>query len=252
MKPDYYLHDDRDEDLHEEEQQQPSSPPRVTPAARAKHDGWHYKDPEGQVHGPFPASKMAAWLAAGYFGPGIKVQRAKHGAPWQTIADTQEQIQAEVLLVVHAVNHVAGSLNSPLFVLLKLLIVNHLYPLFIVNHLYHFRFPGISDACRCGVPAGCGNFGAPTQARPTPSASKCTLPPGTPSRGTCPCRGALTTATASRRTLPTSTTRQRPRPPAAAIAAPAPRQRTAARSRGGAGAGPGQRAGARWSQPIGC
>lgn len=101
-KPDYYLHDDRNKEDDEQQQQPSPPPPRVAPAKHAKDandDGWLYRDPEGKVHGPFPSSKMAAWLAAGYFGPGIQVQRAQHGAPWQTIADTQAQIKQQVVVI---------------------------------------------------------------------------------------------------------------------------------------------------------
>jgi hypothetical protein len=38
-------------------------------------EGWQYKDPEEQIHGPFPASKIVNWVDKGYFSEGLPVRR---------------------------------------------------------------------------------------------------------------------------------------------------------------------------------
>jgi len=37
---------------------------------------WHYKDPQGEVQGPFPAAEMTDWFEAGYFSGNLLVRRA--------------------------------------------------------------------------------------------------------------------------------------------------------------------------------
>jgi PERQ amino acid-rich with GYF domain-containing protein len=54
--------------------------PQFIPAASslppvAKTDKWWYKDPQGEVQGPFSAEDMTTWLLAGYFGADLLVRR---------------------------------------------------------------------------------------------------------------------------------------------------------------------------------
>ena len=42
-------------------------------------EGWQYKDPEEQVHGPFSASKIVNWVDKGYFSEGLPVRRVTKG-----------------------------------------------------------------------------------------------------------------------------------------------------------------------------
>uniref|UniRef100_A0A182FPR5 GYF domain-containing protein n=1 Tax=Anopheles albimanus TaxID=7167 RepID=A0A182FPR5_ANOAL len=39
-------------------------------------DVWFYRDPQGKVQGPFPASEMTEWYRAGYFDDSLSVRRA--------------------------------------------------------------------------------------------------------------------------------------------------------------------------------
>ncbi|XP_058056033.1 GIGYF family protein Gyf [Anopheles bellator] len=39
-------------------------------------DVWYYRDPQGKVQGPFPASEMTEWYRAGYFDDSLSVRRA--------------------------------------------------------------------------------------------------------------------------------------------------------------------------------
>lgn len=47
----------------------------VPHAPVAKTDKWWYKDPQGEVQGPFTAEDMSTWLLAGYFGADLLVRR---------------------------------------------------------------------------------------------------------------------------------------------------------------------------------
>jgi hypothetical protein len=52
--------------------------------------GWEYLDPQGNVHGPFPANKMVKWMQQGYFQDNLQV-RAKQGY-WTTLALVKEDL----------------------------------------------------------------------------------------------------------------------------------------------------------------
>jgi len=39
-------------------------------------DEWYYRDPQGEVQGPFPPQQMSEWLNAGYFSKSLNVRRA--------------------------------------------------------------------------------------------------------------------------------------------------------------------------------
>ncbi|KXJ76180.1 hypothetical protein RP20_CCG010226 [Aedes albopictus] len=48
-------------------------------APQMHHNGtdiWYYRDPQGKVQGPFPASEMTEWYRAGYFDDSLSVRRA--------------------------------------------------------------------------------------------------------------------------------------------------------------------------------
>lgn len=68
-----------DEESHREEVVAPILPsvanhvqPINTPSNQEK---WYYRDPQGEVQGPFMASEMAEWCKAGYFTQGLHVRR---------------------------------------------------------------------------------------------------------------------------------------------------------------------------------
>ncbi|XP_057342048.1 GRB10-interacting GYF protein 2-like [Microplitis mediator] len=67
-----------DEESHREESSHvlPSVVNHVPPlASAASQEKWFYRDPQGEVQGPFIASEMAEWCKAGYFTPNLLVRR---------------------------------------------------------------------------------------------------------------------------------------------------------------------------------
>ncbi|CAD6237108.1 GSCOCG00002144001-RA-CDS [Cotesia congregata] len=67
-----------DEESHREETGHvlPSAVNHVPPLANASsQEKWYYRDPQGEVQGPFIASEMAEWCKAGYFTPNLLVRR---------------------------------------------------------------------------------------------------------------------------------------------------------------------------------
>lgn len=67
-----------DEESHREETGHvlPSVVNHVPPLANATpQEKWYYRDPQGEVQGPFIASEMAEWCKAGYFTPNLLVRR---------------------------------------------------------------------------------------------------------------------------------------------------------------------------------
>jgi hypothetical protein len=53
----------------------PPPPPVVAPMKIPCPDkDWHYKDPQGQVHGPYTRSVMNSWNKAGYFKPELPIR----------------------------------------------------------------------------------------------------------------------------------------------------------------------------------
>ncbi|XP_015586467.1 GRB10-interacting GYF protein 2 isoform X1 [Cephus cinctus] len=65
-----------DEENHREEAANVSSSVGTQgPAMAAGQEKWFYRDPQGEVQGPFLASEMAEWFKAGYFTAGLMVRR---------------------------------------------------------------------------------------------------------------------------------------------------------------------------------
>ncbi|KAL0130742.1 hypothetical protein PUN28_002396 [Cardiocondyla obscurior] len=70
-----------DEENHKEKTAVTSVPPAIgnQPSAAVSSTGnqekWFYRDPQGEVQGPFLASEMAEWCKAGYFTTGLLVRR---------------------------------------------------------------------------------------------------------------------------------------------------------------------------------
>lgn len=61
-----------------------SSDPLVPPCRAAilpGKEGWQYRDPEGNLHGPFKPSQMLKWLNSGYFDGGLQVCWGRGGGP---------------------------------------------------------------------------------------------------------------------------------------------------------------------------
>lgn len=69
-----------DEENHREKTAATSVPPAIgnQPSAvssTGSQEKWFYRDPQGEVQGPFLASEMAEWCKAGYFTTGLLVRR---------------------------------------------------------------------------------------------------------------------------------------------------------------------------------
>ncbi|XP_071555029.1 GIGYF family protein Gyf-like isoform X1 [Temnothorax nylanderi] len=69
-----------DEENHKEKTAATSVPPAIgnQPSAvssTGNQEKWFYRDPQGEVQGPFLASEMAEWCKAGYFTAGLLVRR---------------------------------------------------------------------------------------------------------------------------------------------------------------------------------
>lgn len=69
-----------DEENHKEKTVPPSVPPAIgnqpsTVSSTGSQEKWFYRDPQGEVQGPFLASEMAEWCKAGYFTTGLLVRR---------------------------------------------------------------------------------------------------------------------------------------------------------------------------------
>ncbi|XP_048505447.1 GRB10-interacting GYF protein 2 isoform X3 [Athalia rosae] len=66
-----------DEEIHKD--QRSSVPPSVNnqvPGIPSGQEKWFYRDPQGEVQGPFLASEMSEWFKAGYFNVNLLVRRA--------------------------------------------------------------------------------------------------------------------------------------------------------------------------------
>ncbi|XP_011687407.1 PREDICTED: PERQ amino acid-rich with GYF domain-containing protein 2 isoform X2 [Wasmannia auropunctata] len=70
-----------DEENHKEKTAATSVPPAIgnqptaVSSATGSPEKWFYRDPQGEVQGPFLASEMAEWYKAGYFTTGLLVRR---------------------------------------------------------------------------------------------------------------------------------------------------------------------------------
>lgn len=69
-----------DEENHKEKTAATSVPPAIanqpsTVSSTGGQEKWFYRDPQGEVQGPFLASEMAEWCKAGYFTTGLLVRR---------------------------------------------------------------------------------------------------------------------------------------------------------------------------------
>ncbi|KYN44879.1 hypothetical protein ALC56_00875 [Trachymyrmex septentrionalis] len=69
-----------DEESHKEKTAATSVPPAIgnqssTVSSTGNPEKWFYRDPQGEVQGPFLASEMAEWYKAGYFTTGLFVRR---------------------------------------------------------------------------------------------------------------------------------------------------------------------------------
>lgn len=69
-----------DEESHKEKSTPVSAPPAIGNQSTAvpstgNQEKWFYRDPQGEVQGPFLANEMAEWCKAGYFTAGLLVRR---------------------------------------------------------------------------------------------------------------------------------------------------------------------------------
>ncbi|CAJ2637032.1 unnamed protein product [Trifolium pratense] len=69
------LSDDDEEEIEKPSTIKPSIIKPV-PAEELQSSMWHYKDPQGQVQGPFPIISLKCWSDARYFSPDFKVWKA--------------------------------------------------------------------------------------------------------------------------------------------------------------------------------
>lgn len=67
-----------DEEIHKDQRASiaPSVNNQVPGIATATQEKWFYRDPQGEVQGPFLASEMSEWFKAGYFNVNLLVRRA--------------------------------------------------------------------------------------------------------------------------------------------------------------------------------
>ncbi|XP_020285154.1 PERQ amino acid-rich with GYF domain-containing protein CG11148 isoform X3 [Pseudomyrmex gracilis] len=70
-----------DEESHKEKTSVNSVPPPIGNqpsgvSATGSQEKWYYRDPQGEVQGPFLASEMAEWCKAGYFSTALLVRRS--------------------------------------------------------------------------------------------------------------------------------------------------------------------------------
>jgi hypothetical protein len=69
------LSDDDDEEIENPSTIKPSMIKPV-PAEELQSSMWHYRDPQGQVQGPFPIISLKCWSDLRYFSPDFKVWKA--------------------------------------------------------------------------------------------------------------------------------------------------------------------------------
>ncbi|XP_028756496.1 uncharacterized protein At5g08430-like isoform X2 [Neltuma alba] len=60
----------------DEETEEPNSAKQTTAMMLDKSIGWHYRDPQGRVQGPFSVDLLKHWCDANYFPPDFKVWKA--------------------------------------------------------------------------------------------------------------------------------------------------------------------------------
>lgn len=65
-------------------------------------DGWQYKDPEDDIHGPYLASKIVNWVDKGYFSEGLPVRKVtKEGmGAWTTLKFVLIDMRREAALTI--------------------------------------------------------------------------------------------------------------------------------------------------------
>ncbi|KAF9609438.1 hypothetical protein IFM89_016238 [Coptis chinensis] len=58
---------------------------------------FYYKDPQGEIRGPFPGSDLIGWLEAGYFGIDLEVrpESAAQDSPFSLLGDVFPQVRAK-------------------------------------------------------------------------------------------------------------------------------------------------------------
>ncbi|CAA7259986.1 unnamed protein product [Cyclocybe aegerita] len=56
---------------------------------------WSYKDPTGQVQGPFRADLMQKWFNDGYFSPDLPMKRTRYDTQWTTVEELINRVPNE-------------------------------------------------------------------------------------------------------------------------------------------------------------
>lgn len=83
-------------------QQTPPPPPPRSQNPLIVADGWQYQDPEGDVHGPFLAAKIANWVDKGFFSEGLPVRKVtpEGMGAWTALKYVERDIRREAALRV--------------------------------------------------------------------------------------------------------------------------------------------------------
>ena len=56
--------------------------------------GWYYRDPKGQIHGPWKAGDIAKWFRAGFYGRDLPVRKGSSGE-WTTLAQAMPYVTGD-------------------------------------------------------------------------------------------------------------------------------------------------------------
>ncbi|TFK76721.1 hypothetical protein BDN72DRAFT_884418 [Pluteus cervinus] len=74
---------------------------------------WSYKDPSGQVQGPFPAELMQKWHDDGYFTPDLPMKRIDIDAHWSPLEELTRRTTGEKIFLSPILAHAPPGLTRP-------------------------------------------------------------------------------------------------------------------------------------------
>ncbi|KDR85272.1 hypothetical protein GALMADRAFT_234036 [Galerina marginata CBS 339.88] len=75
---------------------------------------WSYKDPTGQVQGPFRADLMQKWYNDGYFSSDLPMKRIRYDTQWTTVAELVQWANGENIFFSSSLaSHPLGRSGSP-------------------------------------------------------------------------------------------------------------------------------------------
>uniref|UniRef100_A0A8H7YAI1 GYF domain-containing protein n=1 Tax=Psilocybe cubensis TaxID=181762 RepID=A0A8H7YAI1_PSICU len=80
---------------------------------------WSYKDPTGQIQGPFRADLMQKWYNDGYFSSDLPMKRVRYDTQWTTVEELSQRAQGENIFLSSTFipNHTGRGNASPLHAL---------------------------------------------------------------------------------------------------------------------------------------